>query len=146
MIRRYRYWGWLLLKIATATILALGLYVALNFTVFRTERYPIPFDSARRTFDGILLGFWIVPMVWVGLLWLCVVDQRYRCRTCARRLRMPVGHGTYASLLLRQPGTEYICPYGHGKLLVDVRLSDGSPARWTKYGSLWQELFKQSGD
>ena len=33
-----------------------------------------------------------------GLLFLIVWDQRYRCRTCGRRLRMPVQTGRYAQI------------------------------------------------
>ncbi len=54
-----------------------------------------------------------------GVLHLIVWDQRYRCRTCLRRLRMPVSAGSWPNMLLfGQPRTEYICLYGHGTLKV----------------------------
>ena len=42
-------------------------------------------------------------MVWfllcAGALYLIVHDQRYRCRTCLRRLRMPIGTGSWGQML-----------------------------------------------
>ena len=54
-----------------------------------------------------------------GVLYLVVWDQRYRCRTCLRRLRMPVFAGSWPNMFLKgQPRMEYICTYGHGTLKV----------------------------
>lgn len=138
----WRYWGWLVAKLAAATALTAGLYAMLRNSLFRMEMLSDRFDLIQFTFDGVLVGFWILPMVWVGLVWLSFYDQRYRCRVCARRLRMPVDQGSYSALLLDHPGVEYVCPYGHGKLLVAVWVSDQTPPKWTEYGNFWQELFK----
>ena len=47
----------------------------------------------------------------------CIWDQRYRCRVCLRRLRMPVETGSWSRMLqFGRPRIEYICPYGHGTL------------------------------
>ena len=146
MIVTYRYWGWLVLKFAAATALTAGLYGLLRNTLFRMEKLNGRFDLVQFTFDGVLVGFWMLPMVWVALIWLCVLDQRYRCRTCARRLRMPVDQGSYATLLFGRPGVEYVCPYGHGKLLIEVRVSSDVAPKWTRYGNIWQELFKRPAD
>jgi hypothetical protein len=134
------------LKLAAATALTAVLYVVLRNTLFRLEQFHGRFDLVQFTFEGVLFGFWVLPMVWVGLVWICVYDQRYRCRTCARRLRMPVEQGSYATLLLDHPGVEYVCPFGHGKLLVQVWVSNQLAPKWTRYGTIWQELFKKTAD
>jgi hypothetical protein len=136
MTTTWRYWGWLVLKLVAATALTAIMYWSLQINGH--------FARVQPTFDGILFGFWILPMVWVGLVWAAIYDQRFRCRTCARRLRMPVEHGSYSALLLNHPGIEYICPYGHGKLLVEVWLANEQSPKWTTYGNLWQELFRKS--
>jgi hypothetical protein len=143
MTGTWRYWSWLAAKVVAATALAAGVFFLLRNTLFRMEMLNDRFDLVQFTFDGVLFGFWILPMVWIGLLWLCWRDQRYRCRTCARRLRMPLERGSYSALLLDHPGVEYVCPWGHGKLLVEVWVSEAPPPEWTEYGSFWQELFRR---
>ncbi|MFI5382529.1 MAG: hypothetical protein ACHRHE_24830, partial [Tepidisphaerales bacterium] len=78
-------------------------------------------------FRGQFLGFdlpWtlaagFVFLVSCGLIYLSILDQRYRCRVCARRLRMPLTSGSWGQMLqLGRPHLEYICPYGHGTLKV----------------------------
>ena len=78
-----------------------------------------------------------------GLFYLAIWDQKYRCRTCLRRLRMPVETGSYGYMLqLGRPQIEYICAYGHGKLNVDeVQISGATLPEWTEQGDMWAELF-----
>lgn len=71
----------------------------------------------------------------------CMADQRYRCRSCLRRLRMPLAGGEFDGILLAAPTVEYICPRGHGKLLVPLRPGQLHPLeRWSFARDLWQEL------
>jgi hypothetical protein len=80
-----------------------------------------------------------------AVVFLSLLDHRYRCRVCCRRLRMPVDHGSWARTLTDRPNTEYICAYGHGKLSVpQAQLSGFEAPRWTYYGDFWQELFPRS--
>ncbi len=70
---------------------------------------------------GTMLAMNTTLMVWfllaAGTLYLIIRDQRYRCRVCLRRLRMPVETGSRGFMLqLGRPRTEYICLYGHGTL------------------------------
>ncbi len=129
-----RYWTWMAAKAVAATLLTAGLYLAAGSAGLRVDK-----------FDGVLLGVWILPMVWLGLIVLAWHDQRFRCRTCARRLRMPLTDGSYGTLLLDHPGTEWVCPYGHGKLRVEVWIADEKQPTWREYGDLWEELFRASG-
>ena len=116
-----KYWGYLLAKLAGA---GLGIWAAWSAIAWCFPR-SISFKGNAR-FEGYELpafthdlGYTIAMMVFfsfcVGLLYLVVWDQRYRCRTCLRRLRMPLLTGSWPNMLLiGRPRTEYICIYGHG--------------------------------
>jgi hypothetical protein len=68
-------------------------------------------------------------------------DQRYRCRTCLRRLRMPMATGSWKNMMfLGQPRTEYICVYGHGTLKVPELQLTGEPSDWQPHDDIWKEL------
>ena len=138
-----RYWGFLLLKFVAA---ALGASVALWFLNlfwipatpwFHLNRYQFTFDLLYTT----LAGVWFLMSY--GLFYLAVWDQKYRCRTCLRRLRMPVETGSWGHMLrLGRPQLEYICPYGHGKLNVaEFQISGKIQPEWTEHGDIWSELF-----
>ncbi len=134
-----RYWGWLAAKLAAS-----GLFVGLVWFGI-TALLPRP-----HLYRGQFLGFdlpWtlaagFVFLVSSGLVYLMIVDQRYRCRVCARRLRMPVTSGSWGQMLqFGRPHIEYICPYGHGTLKVaELQISGLEPDEWTKHGDMWEEL------
>ena len=96
---------------------------------------------------ALLLGFLLLA----GALYLIVRDQRYRCRVCLRRLRMPIATGSWGRILqLGRPRIEYICTYGHGTLSEDdLHISGLSGAEWTPHSEdIWTELCapgKESG-
>jgi hypothetical protein len=98
--------------------------------------------------DGITrLWFNVAMMGWfllaAGFAYLIVWDQRYRCRTCLRRLRMPIETGSWGRmLLLGRPRIEYICPYGHGTLKEDeLQISGRATPEWTPQSdNPWDEL------
>jgi hypothetical protein len=86
-----------------------------------------------------MLVFWLFA---VALGWLIVWDQRYRCRTCLRRLRMPIQTGSWTNVLLGPPRTEYICPYGHGTLkIAELQITGHQPPDWQPHDDIWKELF-----
>jgi hypothetical protein len=86
-----------------------------------------------------MLVFWLIAS---GAIWLTVWDQRYRCRTCLRRLRMPILRGSWTHVLLGAPRTEYICPYGHGTLSVDeLQITGHTEPDWEAHQDMWKELF-----
>lgn len=143
-----RYWGFLLLKFAVAAALSAGALWFLNlFFAPRTRLLHIAwglfsFDLMYTT----LVGVWFLFSY--GLFYLAIWDQRYRCRTCLRRLRMPVETGSWGYMLqLGRPRIEYICAYGHGKLNIEEIQFPGktSPA-WTEHGDMWAELFAVKHD
>lgn len=90
------------------------------------------------TFALILYGLFCVGLVY-AIIW----DQRYRCRTCLRRLRMPIATGSWKNVLLGPPRTEYICVYGHGTLkFSELQITGRQQPDWQKHDDdIWKELF-----
>ena len=138
-----RYWGFLLLKFAAASVVSVATLWLLNLF----------FGSARKAVspgDGYLLYIFLAG-VWFqfsfGLLYLAIWDQRYRCRTCLRRLRMPVESGSWGGYMLQlgRPQLEYICPYGHGRLNVEeLQITGKAAPEWKQQGDFWEELYAAS--
>jgi len=100
---------------------------------------------------GQYLAINLAFMVWflfgAGMLYLTVYDQRYRCRVCLRRLRMPVETGSRGFMLqMGRPRTEFICPYGHGTLKQEEFQTSGlENPEWTSHsGDMWEELYAAS--
>jgi hypothetical protein len=106
---------------------------------------------ARLRYAGQYLAINLALMVWflfgAGMLYLIVYDQRYRCRVCLRRLRMPVETGSRGFMLqMGRPRIEYICPYGHGTLKQEEFQTSGlENPEWTAHtGDMWDELYAAS--
>jgi hypothetical protein len=96
---------------------------------------------------AINLAFMLWFLFGAGMLYLVVYDQRYRCRVCLRRLRMPVETGSRGFMLqMGRPRTEYICPYGHGTLKQEEFQTSGlENPEWTAHsGDMWDELYAAS--
>lgn len=126
---------WLLFgaRVLAATAVAAAAWVISGRTVIAP-------GVTQPTFDAVLFGFWMIPMLWVGLIALAWQDMKYRCRHCASRLRMPLAEGSYAALLLDSPFTEYVCPFGHGRLRISGWSRAGHVSEWETMGSIWDEL------
>jgi hypothetical protein len=114
----------------------------------KEEKFPA---LAPLRYAGAYLAINLALMVWflfgAGMLYLIVHDQRYRCRVCLRRLRMPVETGSRGFMLqLGRPRTEYICPYGHGTLKQEEFQTSGlENPEWTAHsGDIWDELYAAS--
>jgi hypothetical protein len=144
-----RYWGFLALKFAAATfgsgfsLWFLNLFWAPHTRLFHWA------TGSLETFDLLyitLVGVWF--QFSFGLFYLAIRDQRYRCRTCLRKLRMPIETGSWGYMLqLGRPQIEYICPYGHGKLNVaEVQFTGTVAPEWTEQGDIWDELFAVKED
>jgi hypothetical protein len=146
-----RYWAWFTGKL-TVTAVAFRLLLAPISNAFppETDLYA----PLGKGLDFLLCD--LALMVWflllVGTLYAIVHDQRYRCRVCLRRLRMPIETGSWSSILqFGRPRIEYICPYGHGTLSEDeLQISGRSNAEWKPHSDdIWAELVsagKDSGD
>lgn len=130
--------GCLVAKALLGSLALGGLWVAL----LDPARQPM---YGRGNGESMAFLVWLFGLACWGLVWWCLLDQRYRCRVCLRRLRMPVDTGSWSTPLLNRPGTEYICPFGHGKMNVSsVRLFGAESERWTYFGNFWDELELQS--
>jgi len=136
-----RFWGFLVAKLAAIGLLLGAAWLGVH-TIWPGpapgQKYPLPPFGTDLGYTMTILMLWLLG---VGLVYLAILDQRYRCRTCGRRLHMPVSSGAWNSLLLRAPRTDYICRFGHGTLRVpDVDLM-GAPQRdWHSIDDMWKEL------
>jgi hypothetical protein len=142
-----KYWGYLAAKFVVA---AAALY-AVWFALYRW--YPIPPYYQLTGKEMFLHDLpWTTLMFFYnllvqGVLFIIIWDQRYRCRTCARRLRMPVNRGSHAHVLFGPPRTDYICIYGHGTLKVpQLNISGREKPDWKQHEDIWKELFAVPAD
>ena len=135
-----KYWGFLLLKLAVGALMMRFVWRAIVLGFRDQVRFAglTPFGNDLGFTSAMLVFF----LACFGLVYLIVWDQRYRCRTCLRRLRMPVTAGSWPNMLLfGQPRTEYICLYGHGTLKVpEFRVMDKSPDWESHDDDIWKEL------
>jgi len=139
-----RYWAYLAGKLVAAAAPLYGLLILLD-RIFP----PPPHINSLSALDNIgpelvrdlvLLAWFLLS---AGALYSIVWDQRRRCRVCARRLRMPIGTGSWGYMLqLGRPRIESICPYGHGTLTEDeLQISGRATPEWTPHSDdIWDEL------
>jgi hypothetical protein len=137
-----RYWAYFAAKLLVAGAFFLVLRKAVEFVFFpHPTKYlnvATPPFAHDLPYTFTMLG---LALAAAGVLWLIVWDQRYRCRTCLRRLRMPVVAGSWTHvLLIGTPRTEYICPYGHGTLKVAELQITGANPDWQPHEDIWTEL------
>lgn len=138
-----KYWGWLAAKlVAFAGIMyvirkGIMLLFPNPVQIFYSSQEPFAHDLAYTT---VMMLFFLFG---ASLVHLIIWDQRTRCRTCLRRLRMPIAAGSWSNMLLfGQPRTEYICLYGHGTLRVpQVDLTGSKQPDWQPNDDdIWKEL------
>ncbi len=140
-----RYWAFFVAKILVCGLTMYGLLLAMNWIwPQRMTMFHIPVQFGYDLPYTVAVGVWF--LLCYGALCLCIVDQRYRCRVCLRRLRMPIETGSWSRMLLfGRPRIEYICPYGHGKLNVDeLQIAGSQNPEWTPHAEMWEELYAQS--
>jgi hypothetical protein len=137
-----KYWGYLVAKLAVAGGLLFGLerLIASFFPPPTPYVQGGPWPAAHEfsyTFAMLLYTLFAVGVV-RAIIW----DQRRRCRTCLRRLRMPIQTGSWTHVLLGAPRTEYICLYGHGTLKVaGLQITGHQEPDWEPNQDMWKELF-----
>ena len=141
-----KYWGYLAAKLAAGGGVAYAVGWAINTWYpqpepFLLDVHPDPF-AHDLMYTFAMLGYFLFCL---GLLYLIIGDQRLRCRTCLRHLRIPVATGSWTHVLLSPPGVEYICPYGHGTLKVPESQIGGPQApAWQEHEDIWKELFSET--
>ena len=136
-----KYWGWLLAKMAGIAGFAWGTNRMID-ELLRVPKETLVYGQKPIAYlAGLLLtAFWFLAVC--GLCWAALVDQRYRCRTCATRLRMPVATGSWGrATLFGRPMMEYICPYGHGTMnIAQLQISGRETPKWDEHEDMWKEL------
>jgi hypothetical protein len=87
-------------------------------------------------------SIWLfLPLAIIALSW-SMSDQQSRCRSCLRRLELPVEIGRTGSVLLNWAGTEMVCSEGHGVLYVPESAANSlDQDRWNKLDDSWSNLF-----
>ena len=134
-----KYWGFLVAKLMAAAVVLWGARIVPDAYIYIYPRARFAFDLS---FTFVMLGYWLFA---TGLLWAVIWDQRYRCRTCLRRLRMPVRFGSWTNVLFGAPRTEYICTYGHGTLKVaELQITGRTNPDWEPHEDIWKELFAET--
>ena len=141
-----KYWLYLLAKL----LVAAGFVYSLQFAF--THLYPLPppqldyFGKPQPLFLGDMLFTFSILFIWLvgaGLLFAIIWDQRRRCRTCLRRLMMPVRRGSWSNMVvLGRPQTEWICRFGHGTLSIEeLQITGRQPPDWQPHDdNIWKEL------
>jgi hypothetical protein len=142
-----RYWGYFAAKLVAAAGTLWGLLAILNW-YWPPEPGYYSYIPPRFGYD---LWYTAASLVWflllTGALYLIIWDQRYRCRVCLRKLRMPVETGSWSRMLqFGRPRIEYICPYGHGTLREEeLQISGLQNPEWTPHSDdIWEELCASS--
>jgi len=137
-----KYWAYLAAKFVAAAAVLRLVWSLIEFLLpepgiflyTRLPRFPndLPWTVA-------ILLFWLFSLALVALI---IWDQQTRCRTCLRRLRMPVESGSWSrATLFAPPRKSLICPYGHGTLDEPVaHVSAQAPTEWHAHGNIWEEL------
>jgi hypothetical protein len=139
-----KYWAFLAAKLAGAGLLLFSIAAGMLAILPRPAPIRGLVDQPFGTNLGYTVGIMIYTVASAMLLWLIVWDHRYRCRTCLRRLRMPLATGSWTQVLLSRPRTEYICPYGHGTLKVEeLQITGHAEPAWQANEDMWKELLKK---
>ena len=145
-MKEMKYWLYLAGKFALAAAVISVMQAAL------TSFYPPPPPPLPRfgppqplflhdmLFTFATLGVWLIG---AGMVSLILRDQRRRCRTCLRRLIMPVASGSWSNMVIfGRPRTELICPFGHGTLSIDdLQITGKQFPDWQPHDdNIWKEL------
>jgi len=135
-----KYWGYLVAKLAVAGVFLYGLFRGMLWALPRPQPLFTVTDPFLHNL-GYTVAIMIYTLVATAVIWGVIRDQRYRCRTCVRKLRMPIATGSWTHVLLTRPRTEYICPYGHGTLKVEeLQITGHQEPDWQPHADIWKEL------
>jgi hypothetical protein len=141
-----KYWLYFLAKLLLTAGAVMGLEVVL---ILITPPLPKPLPRFGPTpplflndmlFTFATLG---VGLVGAGLVALTIWDQRRRCRTCLRKLIMPIQRGSWGNMVIfGRPQTEWICPFGHGTLSIEeLQITGRQLPDWQPHDdNIWKEL------
>ena len=121
----------------TAVLLALGL--------LRISLLALESSQGSNLYAAYsLISVWVYLLICFAAMCLLIIDHRGRCLRCFAKLRMPAPIGVWSSSILDRPITEYVCPAGHGALIVAG--TGDAPDHWTVLDKSWQDLFAHTED
>jgi hypothetical protein len=139
-----KYWLYLFAKLVIGAGAIFVLHTALVYLYPQPKLLadygpPPPLFLHDMLFTFLTLGVWLIG---AGLLWLILRDQYRRCRTCLRKLIMPVNSGSWGHLVFGRPRTELICPFGHGTLRIEeLQITGRHLPDWEPHDDdIWKEL------
>jgi hypothetical protein len=118
---------------------ALAIRLLLSMTALSEMADLVARWAAENLYPVALMHLWFFVMSGLAVFLFTLRDHRARCPECLRRLRMPTSFGTWSSLVVDAPATQYACPEGHGLLYqkeVGTRRSS-----WTRLDQSWRDLF-----
>ena len=133
-VRGWRYWSFLAFKVIAVLVLLPLVWVECGAAL----RSQIP-SNGWRVGSGIVMAFAFVIGMGRAIIW-TVADQRRRCRSCLRRLILPVTVGSWGSLF-EPAATEMLCEGGHGALALSDAETTGQD-HWTELDDSWRALFR----
>jgi hypothetical protein len=146
-----RYWAYFGGKVVAAFVTFYGLLALLNRFWLPEQIKVYKYTEIAPRFGyslGYTLTVLLLFLLFTAALYFAIFDQRYRCRVCLRRLRMPVETGSWSRMLqFGRPRIEYICPYGHGTLKEhELQISGLENPEWTPHSDdIWEELGAGAG-
>ncbi len=145
-MRDMTYWLYLTAKFAAGAMVICAMQAILAAVYPLPEPLPARFGPQQTLFMHDMLftfatfGIWLVG---AGMVSLILRDQRRRCRSCLRRLIMPVNSGSWGNMVIfGRPTTELICPFGHGTLSIDeLQITGKQLPNWQPHSdNIWTEL------
>ena len=107
---------------------------------FRVLSPTLPLDSTGLFSAPAGLVIYVVLLsihVFVFVTWLA--NGRRCCRVCGRTAGQPIMVGTWASVWLDAPQTEYLCPEGHGRL-VETQAAFAAGWTWFRFDESWADV------
>ncbi len=141
-----KYWLYLLAKLLVGSGIVLALQYALVLLYPAPPRLLERFGPTPPLFLHDMLFTFATLFVWLlgsGVMFVTVWDQRRRCRTCLRRLIMPVRRGSWSNMVVfGRPQTQLICPFGHGTLSIEeLQITGRQSPDWQPHDdNIWKEL------
>ncbi len=118
--KSWRFWAFFAVKTAVAVALVAWAGIEARFGITLTT-------TGARDPLVLMLATWPLLLAFGGALLWSWLDQRLRCRSCNRRLDLPVHMGVIGASLFDPTGIESVCPAGHGALYEpDTEMSDAA--------------------
>lgn len=131
LVRRSRFWAFLIAKIATS--LAIAYFASVDFACLFAQPFS-PLSDYIQAASSVALCL-------LGLGW-AFRDQQKRCPICLRRMAHPVQVGQPSRTFLAWNGIELVCERGHTLLHIpEIPTSWFDTQRWVCLDRSWQFLF-----